>query len=254
MTIEVRSTNLFIVPEQGLGIAEVRPQDNAETALRRSLDAWRSLGGLSLRFLLSPGGLGKSFIVGRLRKQWQENGLHEVMLDGETVLDDVRLIERTFSSLYPFPKSPFDDGAKPALVRWLKRQGKPEPTEGLAERVFYHLLTLACALTANMFFRAASLHEGLVITRGMWGFNGLAPNPDLAKLIDPAFLALLFGAALVVALLPNTQQIMSNYRPAVNWRLWRTVGWPPIVWRWRVRIFSPHRPAAWPRCAARTCR
>jgi alginate O-acetyltransferase complex protein AlgI len=117
--------------------------------------------------------------------------------------------------------------------RALKRQGKPEPTEGLAERAFYHLLTLACALTANMFFRAASLHEGLVITRGMWGFNGLAPNPDLARLIDPAFLALLFGAALVVALLPNTQQIMSNYRPAVNWRLWKAVGWPPIVWRWR---------------------
>jgi hypothetical protein len=101
----VQTTNIFYVPEQGLGVALAGPQNIAETAMRRSLDAWRVQGGISLRFLLSPGGLGKSFIVGRLRKEWQAQGLREVVLDGETVGDDVKLLKRTFSSLFPFPKA-----------------------------------------------------------------------------------------------------------------------------------------------------
>jgi tetratricopeptide (TPR) repeat protein len=115
----VKSTNIFYVPEQGLGVALAGSQETAEAAMRRSLDKWRRLRGISLRFLMSPGGLGKSFIVGRLRREWQAQRLREVVLDGETVSDDVKLIERTFSSLFPFPKSPFDDVARPALVRWL---------------------------------------------------------------------------------------------------------------------------------------
>lgn len=129
----VQSTNIFYVPEQGLGVALAGPQDSAETAMRRSLDMWRMQGGISLRFLLSPGGLGKSFIVGRLRREWQAQGLREVVLDGETVSDDVKLLERTFSSLFPFPKDPFDDVARPALVRWLRGLNlSPEACETLA--------------------------------------------------------------------------------------------------------------------------
>jgi hypothetical protein len=37
----------------------------------------------------------------------------------------------------------------------------------------------------------------------------------------------------IIAFLPNTQQIMRSYRPAVNWSTWREVGWPAVVWRWR---------------------
>jgi tetratricopeptide (TPR) repeat protein len=129
----VRSTNIFYVPEQGLGTVLAGPQNIVETAMRHSVNTWRMLGGISLRFLLSPGGLGKSFIVGRLRREWQAQGLREVVLDGETVGDDVKLIERTFSSLFPFPKSPFDDVAKPALARWLKGINlSPEACETLA--------------------------------------------------------------------------------------------------------------------------
>jgi tetratricopeptide (TPR) repeat protein len=118
--LAVRSTNVFHIPERGLGVALASPQDKAERAIRHSFGTWRRLGGLSLRFLLSPGGLGKSFIVGRLRREWQSHGLREAVLDGETIGDDIKLIERTFSTLFPFPKSPFDDAAKPALARWLR--------------------------------------------------------------------------------------------------------------------------------------
>jgi tetratricopeptide (TPR) repeat protein len=133
LPLALRSTNIFYVPERGLGVALASPQDRAERAMRRSFDTWHMLGGLSLRFLLSPGGLGKSFIVGRLRREWQSHGLREIVLDGETIGDDVRLIERTFSSLFPFPKSPFDDAAKPALARWLRGFDLPrEACETLA--------------------------------------------------------------------------------------------------------------------------
>jgi alginate O-acetyltransferase complex protein AlgI len=117
--------------------------------------------------------------------------------------------------------------------RTLQRQGLPAPAEGVGRRLAYHLITLACVFTGNMFFRAESLHDGVEIFRGMWGLNGLGLNPSLTQFFDPTFLVLLASGALIVALLPNTQQIMRNYRPAVNWRQWTTVGQPPIVWRWR---------------------
>jgi tetratricopeptide (TPR) repeat protein len=194
----VRPTNIFYVPEQGLGVALAGPQDAVETAMRRSLDTWGTLGGISLRFLLSPGGLGKSFIVGRLRREWQAQGLREVVLDGETVGDDVKLIERTFSSLFPFPKSPFDDVVKPALVRWLRSLNlSPEACETLATdlccpsglrpshysaslraQMFAALLAEASA-TGGLVFVLEDLHkvapsvlsvleEGLSLLRG-WG-------------------------------------------------------------------------------------
>jgi alginate O-acetyltransferase complex protein AlgI len=67
----------------------------------------------------------------------------------------------------------------------------------------------------------------------MWGLNGLARSAELAAYAKPAFLALLATGALIVAVLPNTQQIMRNYWPAVNWRAWKAVGRPPILWAWR---------------------
>ena len=117
--------------------------------------------------------------------------------------------------------------------RTLRQLGKPAPEEGPLRLTFYHVLTLVCALTANMFFRAGSLHEGVMIARGMWGLNGFRSNPALAGLATPGFVAALVVATLIVAFLPNTQQIMRNYRPAVNWSLWRDVGRPVLTWTWR---------------------
>jgi tetratricopeptide (TPR) repeat protein len=132
--LAVRPTNIFRVPEQGLSVALVGSQSVAETAIQHSLATWHMLGGLALRVLLSPGGFGKSFIVGQLRKKWQIQGLNEILLDGEIVDNDVKLIERTFSSLFPFPKTPFENTAKPALVRWLKGLHlSPEACETLAD-------------------------------------------------------------------------------------------------------------------------
>jgi alginate O-acetyltransferase complex protein AlgI len=117
--------------------------------------------------------------------------------------------------------------------RELRRAGKPAPVDGPVRRFGYHALTLICMLTAGVFFRATSLHDGVAIFRGMWGLNGLAANPALSGLAEPGFLALVGVAVVIVAFMPNTQQIMRLYRPAVNWQAWRTVAWPRLSWTWR---------------------
>lgn len=117
--------------------------------------------------------------------------------------------------------------------RTLKRAGKPAPNEGVLRRAGYHVLTLACVLTGNMFFRAESLHDGVAIFRGMWGLNGFERNPALSGFAEPGFLALLAVAILIVVYLPNTQQIMRKYRPASNFATWKAVGKPILSWQWR---------------------
>lgn len=159
----IQSTNVFYFPEQGLGVAIASPQNSVERTILSGFDSWCTHGGLALRFLLSPGGLGKSFLVGRLRKEWEAQGLREVVLDGETVGDDIKLIERTFSSLFPFPKSPFDDGAKPALVSWLSGlKLSPEACEAVASDLCrpsgFQPSHYSANLRAEMF--AALLSEG----------------------------------------------------------------------------------------------
>lgn len=118
-------------------------------------------------------------------------------------------------------------------ARKLRRAGLPPRQEPRWERAGYHVLTLACVFTGNMWFRGASFHEGWSIFRGMWGLNGFSLDPALAHFCAPGFLAILTLGVAIVTFLPNTQQIMRNYRPAANWRLWTQVGRAPLTWTWR---------------------
>jgi D-alanyl-lipoteichoic acid acyltransferase DltB (MBOAT superfamily) len=115
-----------------------------------------------------------------------------------------------------------------------RKAGLPPLPERLPQRFMHHAVTLAAIATANIFFRAETLHDAVAIAKGMWGFNGFGgAGAELAKLANPTYLGLLVMGAAIVAFLPNTQQIMRNYRPAVNWRQWRTVGLAPLRWTWR---------------------
>ena len=115
----------------------------------------------------------------------------------------------------------------------LRKAGQPMPEINRWDRAVYHVLTLACVLTGNMWFRAESLHDGWAVFEGMWGLNGTAANPAYAGFWEPAFLLLLGVGAGLVVFMPNTQQIMRLWRPAVNWPLWRDVGRPVLSWTWR---------------------
>jgi alginate O-acetyltransferase complex protein AlgI len=115
------------------------------------------------------------------------------------------------------------------LNRKLRRAGRQIVEPSVAERAAGHLATLVAILFANVVFRSRSVASALSIWLGMVGHGGLntraVPGWDLV-----AALAICVG---IVALFPNTQQIMGRFEPAYNWREWRSVAEPAIAWTWR---------------------
>ncbi len=95
-----------------------------------------------------------------------------------------------------------------------RRKAKLPPVViGRGEVVFYHLLTLFALGFTNVMFRATSVADAWAISRAMLGFDGVGT----AHYALPLDLGLILAATIaVVALFPNTQQIMAAYRPAVN--------------------------------------
>ncbi len=112
-----------------------------------------------------------------------------------------------------------------------RRKAKLPPLViGRWEVAGYHVLTLVCVAFANVVFRATGLADAGAITGAMAGFNGLGATGYLPPL---ALVVLIAATIAVVALLPNSQQIMAAYRPAVNYGEWADVNHPPLMWHWR---------------------
>lgn len=113
----------------------------------------------------------------------------------------------------------------------LGRAASQEPPS-VASRVLAHVLTISCVLAANVMFRSDTIATAFASYKSMiglgHGLSGTAPY-------RPELLLFVVAGWLVILCLPNTQQIMTNYRPAVNWSQWRMVARPYlsrfIVWR-----------------------
>lgn len=109
------------------------------------------------------------------------------------------------------------------------KQVLPEP--GFAVIAGYHILTLLAVFFANVMFRATTVPDAVEIWRGMVGLHGLGSviyNPHF----DWGVVVALVVGFLIIFLLPNTQQIMRRFDPALNWNEWRDVGRPVISWTW----------------------
>src|SRR6185295_17085216 len=116
------------------------------------------------------------------------------------------------------------------------------------------LLTLFCVMVAWVFFRAGTFEGAWVMLRGLFGVNGIALpvhwQPTFAGLADqlarigvsvaftpmPVYggsvqVAWAVGLLLAMWLLPNTQEIMRRYDPALG--SIEAPGWPArrLVWR-----------------------
>jgi len=124
-------------------------------------------------------------------------------------------------------------------ARKRRRQAKLPPLEpGWLRILGYRLLTTFALGFTNVFFRATSVADGWTVSKAMLGlsggigsaFDGTAMSLDMALVVGVA--------ALIVVLFPNTQQIMSAYRPATNYAEWRGVNHPPLMWRWRPTPFG----------------
>jgi D-alanyl-lipoteichoic acid acyltransferase DltB (MBOAT superfamily) len=111
----------------------------------------------------------------------------------------------------------------------LRRRGKwrrikPKRPEILAA----HAVLLLSIIVAHVVFRAETVPVSGRILSGMIGFgdaNPPAASPALGLATN--FVLVIIGY-LFVLVLPNTQQIMGRYDPALNWAQWRQEA-PPVI-------------------------
>jgi alginate O-acetyltransferase complex protein AlgI len=108
-----------------------------------------------------------------------------------------------------------------------KRSGEP-PLPTIAG----HALTLLCVFVANVMFRADTVGTAFVFYKGMFGF---VRDASFAGFYRSEELLFVVVGWFVILFLPNTQQIVESYRPAVNWAQWREVAVPfsARLIRWR---------------------
>lgn len=99
------------------------------------------------------------------------------------------------------------------------------------------LVTFLCVVVAWVFFRAENMNTAMNMFMTMIGANGISLSPSLSPIVPPAK-KLLLGFCLLIWLLPNTQQWMEQYNPALtqamaekrliwNNKLWQTLQWKP---------------------------
>ena len=113
--------------------------------------------------------------------------------------------------------------------RKLKRAGLRLRSPKLGDKVAYHLLTLVAVVYANVMFRAATPDDAARIWLSMTGFESGQLSQER---FDAGLFAMLLIAGGLVFLMPNSQQIMGRFDPALNWREWRDVAQPPLRWSW----------------------
>lgn len=116
------------------------------------------------------------------------------------------------------------------LQRQLRKAKKKLPEAGLVRRALAHVLTLIAVLFANVMFRANTVAAAMSVWAGMAGLRGVSGD---FSFVDRGLLSTLLACTAIVAVLPNTQQIMSRFDPAYGWLEWRDVAPPLIRYTWR---------------------
>ncbi len=111
-----------------------------------------------------------------------------------------------------------------------RKLGHDFSKSSLAGRLSGGFITFIAVVFAWVFFRSDSIQSGLSITQSMLGFNGFGFSGRFQ-------LSMIAKLLLIAWLLPNTQQIMAKYEPALSfyekdikstleWFEWR----PSLVW------------------------
>ncbi len=118
---------------------------------------------------------------------------------------------------------------------WRIFGGKRAQADGPLIHVSYVLLTYLCACIGFVFFRAASLDGALQLLAGMAGLHGAGfalPAPGIETLKFAWELVWFAFLYCIVWGMPNTQQIMAKYEPALG-----RVQPGPLPWlRWRMSL------------------
>jgi D-alanyl-lipoteichoic acid acyltransferase DltB (MBOAT superfamily) len=119
-----------------------------------------------------------------------------------------------------------------------QRRGIESPggAAGVALRVGCVLLTFCCVILADLFFRAPSVREALLLLGRMLGVAAPASGAAAVEIGSlPLALAKIAGGLIIVWGFPNTQQILARYKPALRLaptdekRRWLPIFWEPSV-------------------------
>lgn len=122
--------------------------------------------------------------------------------------------------------------------RLYRRKVRKKKPPQLPHLVFYYVLTLICVMLSNVVFRAEDVGDAFRIWAGMARFDELGQLASVlpsvpAELVSEPFTFIVLVAALI-ALCPNTQQIMGRYSPVLGWKKWSAVARPVIQFQWRL--------------------
>jgi len=121
--------------------------------------------------------------------------------------------------------------------RMYRRRARKTAPPGPWDMAGYHVLTLLCVIAANVVFRAESMGSAVAIWAGMLRLGEVGqiaqvlPATAAELLAEPALFVAVCAA--LVALCPNTQQIMGRYTPVLNWDKWRVVAPAALAFQWR---------------------
>ena len=122
------------------------------------------------------------------------------------------------------------------LLRPKKRDGADElrsPFSRVFAQVSSILLTFLCVLIAQTFFRAESSSHAASLLAGMSGVYRIGPKffpHETASAAAGDLLFMIVGFFIVWAL-PNTQQILRDFKPSLHITAWdEVVGAPRILW------------------------
>ena len=122
---------------------------------------------------------------------------------------------------------------------WRHKRSNPEaPPKSLISRTLAHagsvLLTFVAVVVAQIFFRADSTMDAFHMLHSMIGLSGVhgsaLPGEDPSKWMSHSLQ--LIGGFLIVWFLPNTQQILARFKPALHLTPWDLQSTPKrLLWR-----------------------
>ncbi|CUH49070.1 MBOAT family O-acyltransferase [Ruegeria atlantica] len=109
--------------------------------------------------------------------------------------------------------------------RALRRKARRKSGIPGSSMALYHAVTLIAVIFANVMFRADSPAAAIAVWQGMIRLDQIAgmatvlPAKSSELITEPGLF--LLGAAALIFLCPNTQQIMGRYSPILHWNRWR---------------------------------
>ncbi len=111
-----------------------------------------------------------------------------------------------------------------------RKRRKANPVPSRSSLIKGNVLTMLAVLLALVPFRAADMPTAMNVWTGLVGLHGfggdIAHFHGLANLSALALIAAVIAGFVFVYLMPNTEQFMTDYEPALEWPKWRDVSRP----------------------------